>query len=345
MATMDDVARLAGVSVSTVSHVLNSTRAVAPDTRSRVEDAMARLAYRRNDVARSLAQRKTRTVGVAISALTNPYFGTLVSAVNEELGSRGYAVILGDTGDEPGHEATVVERMLDQRVAGLLLAPSARAGEGTVPQVLAHGVPLVLVDRHTDADCDQVVPLNREPVEDLVHHLADLGHTRIAAVCGMAGLDTTTERLDGYRAVVAARGLDEDPALVLPGHSRADAAEDAVLHAFARPDRPSAVVVLNNAMTIGTLRALDRLGLAVPGDVALVCYDDFEWADLFRPRLTAVRQDLTTMARRAVRLLLGRVAGDDHPPVLERITPSLQHRESCGCRQAAERDARVPARP
>ncbi|WP_159796935.1 LacI family DNA-binding transcriptional regulator [Puerhibacterium puerhi] len=331
MATMGDVARAAGVSVSTVSHVLNGTRVVAPDTRARVEAAVAGLAYRRNGLARSLARRETRTVGVAVSALTNPYFGPLVSALNGELERRGYTVLVGDTGDEPAHEAAVVERMLDQRVAGLLLAPTAAAGGGVVPQVQAQGVPVVLVDRHTDAACDQVVPLNREPVEHLVEHLADRRHTRVAAVAGLPGLDTTAERLEGYRAVVARRGLDYDPALVLPGRSRADDAQRAVARAFAGPDRPTAVVVLNNAMTIGTLRALRDLGLAVPDDVALVCYDDFEWADLFRPRLTAVRQDLDGMARRAVELLLGRMTGDAHPPVLERVAPSLRHRESCGC--------------
>jgi LacI family transcriptional regulator len=331
MATMGDVARVAGVSVSTVSHVLNGTRAVAPATRARVEEAVAGLAYRRNGLARSLARRETRTVGVAVSALTNPYFGPLVSALNRELEERGYTVMVGDTGDEPAREAAVVERMLDQRVAGLLLAPTAAAGGGVVPQVQAQGVPVVLVDRHTEAACDQVVPLNREPVEHLVEHLADRGHTRVAAVAGLPGLDTTAERLAGYRAVVARRGLDDDPALVLPGRSRADDAQHAVARAFAGADRPTAVVVLNNAMTIGALRALRDLGLRVPGDVALACYDDFEWADLFHPRLTAVRQDLEGMARRAVELLLGRMSGDARPPVLERVAPSLRHRESCGC--------------
>ncbi|GAB2467255.1 LacI family DNA-binding transcriptional regulator [Xylanimonas ulmi] len=328
---MDDVARLAGVSVSTVSHVLNATRAVAPQTRTRVEEAVERLAYRRNDLARSLALRKTRTVGIAIAALSNPYFGELVSALNEALEAQGYTALLGDTGDDPDREVATVERMLDQRVAGLILATAASSGEPVASRVLDQSVPLVLVDRHIDARCDQVVPLNREPVEELVGHLADLGHTRIAAVAGAAGLDTTTERLDGYLATVAARGLDDDPALILRGRSRAQDAEAAARAAFAGPHRPTAVVVLNNAMTIGTLRALRGLGLTVPHDVALVCYDDFEWADLFQPRLTAVRQDLTTMARSAVGLLLSRICGDDRAPVVERITPQLRHRESCGC--------------
>ncbi|QTE28279.1 LacI family DNA-binding transcriptional regulator [Pengzhenrongella sicca] len=334
MTTMGDVARAAGVSVSTVSHVVNETRPVRAATRSAVLAAIDAVGYRRNSLARALATSRTRTVGLAISALSNPYFGGLVHAIEARLSAAGYSLVLADTHDDVHREAAVLGQMLERRLDGILLAPAAGAADGSLPVVLATGTPLVLIDRFAAVPCDQIAPANREPSRLLTAHLAELGHRRVAVVAGLEGLHSSVERLDGYRAAVAAAGLDDDPSLTVAGGSSQEQAHAGVRALFAGPGRPSAVVVLNNAMTIGTLRALRELGLAVPGDVALVCYDDFEWADLFSPGLTAMAQDIPRLGAGAVELLLARLATPSFAelaPRRLRVPPAFAHRDSCGC--------------
>lgn len=331
MTTMGDVARLAGVSASTVSHVLNGTRRVDASTRLRVEAAIEKTGYRRNVVARSLAAGRTHTVGLSISALTNPYFGGLVHAVERALSDAGYVLVVGDSHDDVDSEKRVTGSLLDRQVDGMIVAPAAGSERVTLPVITRAGTPLVLIDRGVDLGCDQVGPENLVSAKSLTEHLLDLGHRRIAAVRGLAGISSTTERFDGYADALSDRGIAVDPALVVDGESNTDAAEREVYALMSRPDRPTALVSLNNAMTIGTLKALRSLGLAIPGDVAFVCYDDFEWSDLFEPKLTAAAQDVVTIGATAVELLLDRIRGSDAEPQRIRVPTSFHHRTSCGC--------------
>ncbi|MBY4127642.1 LacI family DNA-binding transcriptional regulator [Rhodococcus fascians] len=331
MATMDDVARIAGVSVSTVSHVLNGTRKVNPTTRQRVDAAIVEIGYRRNVVARSLAAGRTNTVGLSIAALTNPYFGSLVHAVEQRLSEAGYVLILGDSHDEPLSERRVTDSLLDRQVDGMLLAPAAGSESSTIPEIVRSGTPLVLIDRMLDLPCDQVGPENDASAYDLTAHLLDAGHRRIAIVRGIEGISSTTERFDGYARALADRGIELDPALVLDGRSNVEVAEAAVRALMSSPDRPTALVSMNNSMTIGSLKAVRGLGLSIPADLAFVCYDDFEWSDLFEPRLTAAAQDVQTIGRTAADLLLRRIEGNDGAPRSIRVPTTFNHRNSCGC--------------
>jgi LacI family transcriptional regulator len=331
MTTMGDVARLAGVSASTVSHVLNGTRNVNTATRLRVEAAIEEIGYRRNGVARSLAAGRTHTVGLSISALTNPYFGSLVHAVERALSDAGYVLIVGDSHDDVVSEQRVTGSLLDRQVDGMIVAPAAGSERVTLPEITRTGTPLVLIDRGVDAGCDQVGPENFDSAKLLTGHLLDLGHRRIAVVRGLAGISSTIERFDGYCAALAERGITVDPALVLDGDSNTEVAEREVHSLMSRKDRPRALVSLNNAMTIGTLKALRGLGLSIPSDVAFVCYDDFEWSDLFEPRLTAAAQDVETIGATAVELLLGRMRGNNDAPRQIRVPTTFHHRNSCGC--------------
>lgn len=335
MVTMGDVARLAGVSQSTVSHVLNDTRTVSDASRAAVLRAIADTGYRQNALARSLATSRTMTLGLASTPVSNPYFGDLVQSVERSARAAGYSLLLGDTHDDPDQEQQVVQHLADRRVDGVLLAPSAGAAEGALPFLRAAGLPTVLVDRFAHAELDQVAPENENATSMLTEHLADLGHHRITMVSGLAGLHSSTERLAGYRRVMRRRGLDDDPALVVEGRSSVATAEQAVLDHFAAGHRPSAMVIGNNAMTIGAMKALRRLGVRIPEDVALVCYDDFEWADLFEPRLTAIAQDVQAMGTRAVSMMVDRINDPDLPFRQERIPPRYQHRTSCGCTDPA----------
>lgn len=333
MATMADVARSAGVSVATVSHVLNGTRFVREETRQRVLQAIEQAGYIHNTLARSLATAKTRTVALALSAISNPYFMDLVHAAEVHVRQAGFMMFLADTHDRPDEELRVVQAMHQRRVDGFLLAPSPDPERQALQYLERHRVPTVLVDRMPSNRFDQVGTENVEATSQLVEHLAALGHRRIAFVSGLEGLATTTERVQGYRLGLDRSGLPYEARLVRTGASDVEPARDAVHRMLAATDPPSALVVANNRMTIGAMRAVRELGLRVPDDLALVAFDDFEWADLFQPRLTTIAQPTYALGAQAVRMLLERIAEPDRAPRSVRLTPQFVHRESCGCRE------------
>src|SRR3954470_3212106 len=331
MATMADVARLAGVSVTTVSHVLNGTRPASERTRRSVLAAIERTGYRPNSIARALARGGTQSLGLAISGLSNPYFTDVVAAIESAAARAGHTLLLGDTREDPEHELRIVRALAERQVDGMLLAPTVGAVEFALPYLESQGVPVVLLDRFVDLPLDQVGCDNEQPTARLVEHLVDKGHRRIAMAIGIPGLSTTDERVRGYRGALDRGGLAFDPALVAEGHSQRDAARDAMHALLDLPHPPTAVVSGNNFMTIGLLRAIAERGLTVPDDLALVAFDDFEWADLFAARLTVIRQPTTELGSRAVELLLSRLEVPERPPRTERLDATFVHRNSCGC--------------
>ncbi|MEV5841953.1 LacI family DNA-binding transcriptional regulator [Streptomyces sp. NPDC051985] len=338
MPTMADVARSAGVSVATVSHVLNETRPVLPHTRQAVLDAIEELGYTPNTLARSLVTSRTRSIGLAVSAISNPYFTEILQGVEAAALEKGYSLLIADPHDDPGHERKVVQLLHERRVDGMIVAPSADPRE-LLAYLGRHAVPTVLLDRVIDGHVDgaprfdQVCAENTEPMARLVTHLAGLGHRRIGLVAGLPGLSTTSERVAGYRQGLAAAGLPLDERLVVPGNSESDGAGEATATLLSLSIPPTALVTANNAMTIGALRALRARGLSVPDDIALCCFDDFTWADLFSPRLTAIAQPSREIGAEAVRVLLERLASPDRPARTVRLPCAFVHRTSCGCRE------------
>ncbi|WP_235556758.1 LacI family DNA-binding transcriptional regulator [Microbacterium sp. GCS4] len=328
---MDEVARHAGVSTTTVSHVLNQTRKVNEDTQLRVEAAVAELGYRRNSVARTLAGGRSHTVGLAISGLANPYFGPLIHTVERRVSEAGFVLILGDTHDEAATELKVIDSLLDRQVDGLIVAPSPGFADAAAARVAESDTPVVFVDRGAPFDCDRVTPENRRTADQLTTHLIEHGHRRIAAIAGLAGLDSTDERLQGYRDAMKRAGLPIDEALILRGDSRTENAERVVGAMLGESDRATGIVAFNNAMTLGAMRAAKSAGLRIPDDLALVSYDDFEWADLFTPGLTCAAQDVAGLGRVAVELLFDRMEGDTSPFAHRVIDTTFHRRDSCGC--------------
>ncbi|MFF8730673.1 LacI family DNA-binding transcriptional regulator [Streptomyces sp. NPDC015171] len=365
MATMADVARSAGVSVATVSHVLNGTRPVLPRTRQAVLDAVDALGYTPNTLARSLVTARTRSIGLAVSAISNPYFTEILQGVEAAALEAGYSLLIADPHDDPRHEHKVVRLLHERRVDGMIVAPSADPRD-LVGYLRRHAVPTVFLDRLIDAHLaegltpddraggsparpahgatraavaappsapcfDQVCADSTAPTALLVTHLAGLGHRRIGLIAGLPGLSTTGERVAGYREGLAAAGLGFDERLLVSGNSESAGAEQATAALLGLPDPPTALVTANNAMTIGTLRALRRHGRSVPDDIALCCFDDFDWADLFSPRLTAIAQPSRDMGARAVQVLLDRLAEPGRPARTVRLPCAFVHRTSCGC--------------
>jgi LacI family transcriptional regulator len=324
MVTMSDVARLAGVSVTTVSHVINGTRPASAATRRKVQAAIERTGYSQNTIARALARQRTQSLGLAIGGLSNPYFSDVIAAVEQAATAAGHTLLLVDTRDDPEQERRTVRALLERRVDGLILVP---AGAALPPA----SVPAVLLDRFLDAPLDQVGCENEAPTAELVEHLAGCGHRRIGLVAGLPGISTTTERIAGYRLGLERAGLPFDAALVAEGGSQRDRAMAATHALLALDEPPTALVSGNNFMTIGILRALRERSLRVPEDVALVGFDDFEWADLFAPRLTVIAQPTAQLGARAVELLLSRLEDPSLAPRRVRLPATFVHRDSCGC--------------
>jgi len=344
MPTMADVARSAGVSVATVSHVLNETRPVLAHTRQAVLDAIDELGYTPNTLARSLVTSRTRSIGLAVSAISNPYFTEILQGVEAGALEHGYGLLLADPHDDPVHERKAVQLLHERRVDGMIVAPSADPRE-LVSYLRRHDVPTVFLDRVVDSPgddsprFDQVCADSAAPTADLVTHLAGLGHRRIALVAGRPGLSTTRERIHGYRYGLAAAGFPYDERLVVHGDSESIGGQRATATLLSLPLPPTALVTANNVMTLGALRALSERGLSVPDDMALCCFDDFDWADLFTPRLTAVAQPGKEIGAQAVRLLLERLAVPDRPARTVRLACTFVHRTSCGCPGGPERSA------
>lgn len=331
MVRMAEVAVAAGVSITTVSHVLNKTRPVSTELRQKVLAAVDASGYSPNVVARSLATRNTKLIGVVMSFLSNPFFGPLVSAIEETGRRRGYTLLLTDNRESVTQEIAQVKIMMDHRVDGVILAPVSANPAKILDLLAKRGTPTVLIDRFADHRFDDVGVENVEATAGLVAHLAERGHTRIGFISGRAGLSTTTERMAGYRLGLDRAGLPYERRLVRAGGSRIEPAREAVQPLLDQRDPPTAVIPANNAMTIGVLRGLRDHGARIPDDIAVAAFDDIAWADLMNPGLTAMAQPIPEMGELAAKLLFKRIAGHTGPPQRRTLPASFQHRRSCGC--------------
>lgn len=331
MVKMSDVAAVAGVSVTTVSHVLNNTRPVSDELRQRVMHAVTASGYTTNGVARALATKNTMLIGVVMSFLSNPFFAPLVSSIEKTARRHGYTLLLTDNHENAGDETTQVRIMLDRRVDGVIVAPASPHPEPLLDLLSQRNTPTVLVDRSADHRFDEVCVENVEPTAELVKHFTDRGHTRIGFVSGRAGLSTTSERLSGYRLGLERAGLTFDRKLVRSGSSRIEPATETAKALLKVPDPPTVIIPANNAMTVGVLRGLRGLGVRVPDDIAVAAFDDIVWADLMTPSLTAVAQPIAEMGNLAAKLLIKRIGGYGGPAEHRTLPPTFQHRQSCGC--------------
>ena len=331
MVTMVDVAQRAGVSISTVSHVLNKTRTVSPETVQAVTHAIDELGFAPNILARALVRATTSSIGVALSAITNLYFGDVVRGMQAECTRNGYFLFLTDTADQPDHQMEVIRALHQRRVDGMVLAHVPDPENRAVRYLEKHKIPVVFVDRAIEGRFDQVLVENRRAMQSLVTHLAEHGHKRIGLVSGIQGLATTVERIEGYRAGLEAAGLSFEERFLECGESEIEPAYQAVLRLMKLSRPPTAIVSANNKMTLGLVRALKGLGRRIPRDIAIAAFDDFEWADSFDPTLTAMAQPCLEMGARTIKLLLKRISSPQRRPVKMVLDPELKVRHSCGC--------------
>jgi LacI family transcriptional regulator len=324
---MSDVARHASVSQATVSRVLNGDDTVGLVYRRRVLRSVEELGYRPNRLAQSLRRQRTAAIGVVVSDIENPHFSEMVRAVEDHAYRQGYRVLVCNTDESPEKQRSYLEELMEERVVGVIISPSDPSGV-EIGQLLDADIPVVAFDRAVDdRRADTVIADNLAGARIAVERFADHGHTRITFVSGLSRVESGAERLDGYELSMRARGLEPH---IAQGDFRVDAAQKAVAATLTSPERPSALIVGNNLMTIGALRAIREAGLRIPEDVAIIAFDDPIWAGFIDPPLTTLAQPVRRMATEAMELLLERVGGDRVEPRRTVHTFELRVRSSCG---------------
>lgn len=328
---MNDVARVARVGTMTVSRVLNGSANVTEETARRVYDAIEKLGYRPNEMARALRSLKSRTVGLIVPYLFDPFFATCAHAVNTVAREYGYSVILTTSNDDPATEYNEAQSMLQRHVEGLLIIP-ADIRRSRVSQAEFAGTHIVTLDRPVhDARIDSVQVQNQSGARRAVQHLIQQhGHKRIFFLGFNKNLYTIRARFEGYRRAMLEAGLEleetfdcsseEVTAEIVAGHLRVS-------------NPPTAFFTSNNLTTRYTLQALIGSGVHIPEEVALVGFDDFELAEILHPTLTVVRQPASELGRVAANLLFERIKRDEFPEEGRRVVlpVELVLRRSCGC--------------
>ncbi|MBE1592086.1 LacI family DNA-binding transcriptional regulator [Nonomuraea angiospora] len=328
MARIKDVAAQAGVSVATVSRVLNDNPSVTEETRNRVHDAMAALNYRPNAVARSLRTEATRTLGLIIGDILNPFFAELARAVEDEAREAGYTVIIGNADERADQQDHYVRTLLERRVDGLLICPTAEVTP-LVEEVSRGERPLVFLDRTlSGVEVPSVRADGSTAIAELVAHLRALGHRRIAFVSGPSTLSTGRERTEAFLRAAAEHGLEVPKEYVRVGDFRAGSGQRITAELLDLPEPPQAIFLGDNLMALGALDAISERGLEIPRDVALASFDDVPWFNHVHPRITAIGQPTAELGRRAVRVILDALSGRAAESVV--LPARLVARESCG---------------
>ncbi len=306
MADIKDVAARAGVSVASVSRVLNESKPVTGHTRDRVLAAVRDLNYSIDQRARGLRRRKSGTLGLIVAEVGNPFFMQVIHSIEAVAYQSNHSLFLCNSDEDPARERFYLEAMQAQRIDGIIILPVTTSGAVLLP-LLRHQVPVVCLDRRVeDVEIDSVLVDNVEGAMMAVAHLVALGHRRIGYIGGRL-VTPGLERLEGYRRGLAAHGLAEDPALTRQGDSMQESGHRETLALLDLAEPPSAIFAINNPMSLGAIAALKERGLRVPRDISVIGFDDAPWSALLDPPLTTIAQPTDELGTAAARLLLDRV--------------------------------------
>lgn len=302
--SIKDVARAARVSHPTVSRALRHSSLVKPDTAERIRSIARRMGYRPSAVARSLVTRRTKTIGVVVTTIADPFISEVVSGIEEVANENGYSVVLANSNADPEREVQVAHSFHERRVDGILVTAS-RVGARYLPLLSEMKVPVVLINSHHPAEFVYSVRIdNVTASRAATAHLIELGHKRIAYIGDRFGFQSDTERFSGYREALERADLPFLPQLVVHGDGKAEGGLHAIATLMAMPDPPTAVFCYNDMCAIGALSGIRQRGLRVPNDISIVGFDDLLIASYTHPPLTTVHQPKQQMGRAAMRILL-----------------------------------------
>lgn len=331
MATIKDVAKRAGVAISTASAAINRSAPVSDEVIAKVEQAVREIGYIPHGAAQSLRSGHSRLIGLIVPNITNPHFSAVARIIENVCLGAGYMSVVYSTGQDSTRENQILKMMRQQRVAGLIVIPTrsdAEHGERLNAEI---HVPTVLLDMYVEGLGYDVVKLDNVMATRLAtDYLIGLGHRRIAVFTGIAGLATSEDRLRGYLDAHAAHGVPIDGSLLLRGDFEQALAFESTMEVMRRQSPPTALLSITNMMTLGVLLALRQLDLQVPRDVSLVGVDDFDFAELMNPPPTVVGVPVAEMAEHSIAMLLEEIAAKT-PPTGKRTIyePMLVVRESC----------------
>ncbi len=332
MATIRDVAEKAGVSLATVSHVINNTRYVSDSVREKVNEAMEIVGYQPNALARSLRRGKTHTIGLILPDSSNPFFAEVGRVIEDEAYHAGYSVVLCNTEGDSEKESRYVTVLTEKQVDGIIFLAEGERSE-PLELLLNHKMAVVLVDEEVptyQADVDVVVTDNYGGGYKATEHLIQLGHRRIACIAGPSPVNLSANRIKGYRDALEHHDIGYDPALVLPGDFHQGTGYAQTRKFLSLPDRPTAIFACNDLMAMGALKAAFEMGFSVPNDLAIVGFDDIDFASFTIPSLTTISQPKDQMGRLAVQLLTDRMTNPDHQYRHTCLDTQLIVRASCG---------------
>lgn len=309
--SIKDVARLARVSHSTVSRALQNSPLVNAQTAEKIRRIAHESGYRASAVARGLVTKRTRTIGLVVTTIADPFASEVVSGIEQAANDLGYSVFLADSNADPSREQQVVQSFAERRVDGIVVT-SSRVGALYLPLLSEMRVPIVLVNnQHPGAFVHSVMIGNLAGALEAANHLIRLGHRRIAYLGDQFGYQSDTERFAGYRQALDTAGLPFIPELVVHGDGKPEEAMRAMEKLLALPHPPTAVCCYNDMSALGAMRSINLAGLRVPEDVSVVGFDDLFLASYTQPRLTTVRQPMRQMGLLAMESLFRLMSGED----------------------------------
>jgi LacI family transcriptional regulator len=329
--TIRDIASMAGVSIATVSRVLNERPEVSPETRARVLEVVSEQGFSARWSARALSNGNTGLVAMTIPVVHAEYFANILSGVAEALHERDMRIVLFSTQHEPEREVRLFERLRTGTVDGaIIMLPSERSPQ--LLRLLRSGQPLVVVDDREPID--PLIPVvsaaHATGAREATEHLLSLGHRRIAAITGPRRWIANKERLAGYHAALAAAHVPRDRTLEVESDFQRDGGHAAAQHLLGLPEPPTAIFAFNDNMAVGAMRAASELGLTVPGDLSVVGFDDSDQSTVVAPQLTTVRQPLAELGRMAASLLLRQLHQHSSEPLRVELATKLVVRGSTG---------------
>ena len=313
MANIRRVAEKAGVSVTTVSHVVNQTRFVAPETEKRVRQAMQDLNYRPNTLARSLRRGETKTIGLILPDSANPFFAESARLLEEAAFLQSYSLILCNTNGDLEKERRYTDVLLNKQVDGIIFM-AAGDDKKSLLELIDRQFPVVIVDRILDhLEVDAVITDNHLSGYLATGYLIENGHKRIGIICGPSNVNPSAQRVTGYRQALSEADIKMDPELEVIGDFHSGSGYKAAQQLL-QTSHPTAIFACNDLMAIGALRAIREAGLSVPADISIIGHDDIEIASYLQPTLTTIAQPIEKLAETAIQLLLERIEQPGIPP-------------------------------
>lgn len=328
MAGIRDVAREANLAPATVSRFLNGQIRLRPETQKRIEQAIAKLDYTPNGIARRLASGSSETLGLATTDIGYSFFASIASAAETEAALHGYTLAVFNTRNDVLRELQVMKHLQTRQIDGVIIMTNHVETDELAAQIGENSRVVILDEDIPNAQAPRVLAENREGGRLAARHLIENGHQSVAVISGPRGLISVEERLEGFEEELSAHGLSLPPAMIHSGPYSEETGRQALIALWQSERRPTALFATADNICVGAIRAARSAGICIPDDISVIGFDDIDMADLWDPPLTTIRQKPEIFGAEAVRLLVGRICGEVDPAAMVRVPVTLVERDS-----------------